>query len=161
MKSAQAPLYIWQHATWPACYYDMQLLAAPLAEARQQLGVLAGAAQAIGLARSDLQALRQDILVQEAIATAAILRPSLVVGPEDQFLNRFAAMARSALEDELRQGLAHEEFLLHYHIQVGSGGHITGAEALVRWNHPAQGMVPPGQFIPVAEDTGVILPLGQ
>ena len=72
MKSAQAPLYIWQHATWPACYYDMQLLAAPLAEARQQLGVLAGAAQAIGLARSDLQALRQDILVQEAIATAAI-----------------------------------------------------------------------------------------
>ncbi len=72
-----------------------------------------------------------------------------------------AAMARSALEDELRQGLAHEEFLLHYQIQVGSGGHITGAEALVRWNHPAQGMVPPGQFIPVAEDTGVILPLGQ
>jgi predicted signal transduction protein with EAL and GGDEF domain len=72
-----------------------------------------------------------------------------------------AAMARSALEDALRQGLARDEFLLHYQIQVGSGGHITGAEALVRWNHPAQGMVPPGQFIPLAEDTGVILPLGQ
>ena len=72
MKSAQTPLYIWQYAAWPRCHYDMQVLAQPLADARQQLGVLAGRAQAIGLARSDLQTLRQDILVQEAIATAAI-----------------------------------------------------------------------------------------
>ncbi|WP_295748619.1 Fic family protein [Undibacterium sp.] len=72
MKSAHTPLYIWQHAAWPRCHYDMQLLAAPLAEARQQLAVLAGKAQAIGLARNDLQFLRQDLLVQDAIATAAI-----------------------------------------------------------------------------------------
>jgi Fic family protein len=72
MNSTHTHLYIWQHAAWPRCHYDMQLLAAPLAEARQQLAVLAGKAQAIGLARSDLQVLRQDILVQDAIATAAI-----------------------------------------------------------------------------------------
>ena len=72
-----------------------------------------------------------------------------------------AAMERSAMEAALHQGLAHNEFLLHYQIQVGAQNGITGVEALVRWNHPEQGMVPPGKFISLAEETGVILPLGQ
>ena len=72
-----------------------------------------------------------------------------------------AAMERSAMEEALHQGLARKEFLLHYQIQVGAQNGITGVEALVRWNHPEQGMVPPGKFISLAEETGVILPLGQ
>ena len=72
-----------------------------------------------------------------------------------------AAMVRSAMEEALHQGLARKEFLLHYQIQVGAQNGITGVEALVRWNHPERGMVPPGKFISLAEETGVILPLGQ
>ena len=72
-----------------------------------------------------------------------------------------AAIERSAMEEALHQGLARKEFLLHYQIQVGAQNGITGVEALVRWNHPERGMVPPGKFISLAEETGVILPLGQ
>ena len=72
-----------------------------------------------------------------------------------------AASARSALEGDLRQGLARNEFLLHYQPVVDEAGRVLGAEALVRWNHPLRGMVPPGDFIPLAEQTGLILPLGR
>ena len=69
--------------------------------------------------------------------------------------------ARASLEAVLRQGLQQEQFLLHYQAQVDGSGQLTGVEALVRWQHPERGMVPPGEFIPLAEDTGLILPLGQ
>jgi diguanylate cyclase (GGDEF)-like protein/PAS domain S-box-containing protein len=68
---------------------------------------------------------------------------------------------RTALEIELREALRHSEFVLHYQGQVNNGGHITGAEALVRWRHPRRGLVAPGIFIPVAETSGLILPLGR
>ena len=71
------------------------------------------------------------------------------------------ALARTALENDLRRGLAQQEFVLHYQIQVDSQGHPLGAEALVRWLHPVRGMVPPGEFIGLAEESGLILPLGQ
>ncbi|HTH12170.1 MAG TPA: EAL domain-containing protein [Acidovorax sp.] len=72
-----------------------------------------------------------------------------------------AASARSALEGDMRQGLARNEFLLHYQPVVDDTGAVLGAEALVRWNHPVRGMVSPGEFIPMAEQTGLILPLGR
>ncbi len=72
-----------------------------------------------------------------------------------------AATARSALEGDIRQGIQRNEFLLHYQPVVNATGQILGAEALVRWQHPQRGMVPPIQFIPLAEQTGLILPLGQ
>jgi EAL domain-containing protein (putative c-di-GMP-specific phosphodiesterase class I) len=72
-----------------------------------------------------------------------------------------AASARSALEGDIRQGLQRNEFLLHYQPVVDAAGEVLGAEALVRWMHPQRGMVSPGEFIPLAEQTGLILPLGR
>jgi diguanylate cyclase (GGDEF)-like protein len=72
-----------------------------------------------------------------------------------------AAAARAALERDIRSGLALREFALHYQVQVDSRGKCIGVEALVRWNHTVRGLVSPAEFIPVAEETGLILALGQ
>jgi EAL domain-containing protein (putative c-di-GMP-specific phosphodiesterase class I) len=68
---------------------------------------------------------------------------------------------REAFDKELRQALAEHQFALYYQPQVGPDGELTGAEALVRWQHPRRGMVLPGDFIPAAEENGLILSLGQ
>jgi len=71
-------------------------------------------------------------------------------------------MTRLQLETELRHALERQEFVVHYQPLVDlANDTIIGFEALVRWQHPKHGLVPPGQFIPLAEDTGLILPLGQ
>ena len=67
---------------------------------------------------------------------------------------------RMALERDLRQGLQAGQFLLHFQPQVDGVGHMTGAEVLLRWRHPQRGLVPPVTFIPLAEESGLILPLG-
>ncbi|MEI8157300.1 MAG: EAL domain-containing protein [Burkholderiales bacterium] len=68
---------------------------------------------------------------------------------------------RAALETDLRQAVEAQQFLLHYQAQVNEAGLVTGAEVLLRWQHPKRGMVSPADFIPLAESTGLILPLGQ
>jgi diguanylate cyclase (GGDEF)-like protein/PAS domain S-box-containing protein len=68
--------------------------------------------------------------------------------------------ARAALETDLREDLKKERLLLHYQPQVDHEGRLLGAEALARWPHAQKGMVSPSEFIPVAESTGLILPLG-
>lgn len=71
------------------------------------------------------------------------------------------ATVRAELEADMRQGLDRQEFLLYYQPVVDEQARITGVEALVRWKHPLRGLVSPGEFIPVAEQTDLILSLGQ
>jgi diguanylate cyclase (GGDEF)-like protein/PAS domain S-box-containing protein len=64
-------------------------------------------------------------------------------------------------QEELRHAIASEQLVLHYQPQVDvTTLEVTGVEALVRWNHPTRGMVPPGEFIPMAEESGLVIPLG-
>ena len=73
-----------------------------------------------------------------------------------------SARDRLALESRLRLALAHGHMVLHYQPQIDiATGRIVGAEALVRWNDPEEGLIPPGRFIPVAEVSGIIGPLGE
>ncbi|AXS80024.1 EAL domain-containing protein [Dechloromonas sp. HYN0024] len=72
-----------------------------------------------------------------------------------------AATERAALEKSLRRAIQEEQFILHYQAQVSREGRIVGAEVLVRWLPPEGGMVSPAEFIPLSEETGLILPLGR
>jgi EAL domain-containing protein (putative c-di-GMP-specific phosphodiesterase class I) len=72
------------------------------------------------------------------------------------------AVERQSIEESLRRALERQEFALHYQPKINlRTGEITGAEALLRWTHPIRGPVSPSRFIPVAEDCGLILPIGK
>jgi len=71
------------------------------------------------------------------------------------------SMERLKMENDMRRALADEQFILHYQPQVNvTTNEVIGMEALLRWKHPERGMVPPSQFVPVAEENGMIVPIG-
>jgi diguanylate cyclase len=71
------------------------------------------------------------------------------------------AVARQSIEEDLRHALDRKQFALHYQPKIKlATGRITGVEALLRWTHPTRGSVSPAQFVPIAEDSGLILPIG-
>jgi diguanylate cyclase (GGDEF)-like protein/PAS domain S-box-containing protein len=98
-------------------------------------------------------------------ADAAMYRAKAASGSTFQFFEpgmAAAAAERAVLETSLRHAIDRRELALHYQPQVALGsGNIIGVEALIRWKHPERGMVNPGQFIPLAEETGLIVPLGE
>ncbi len=71
-----------------------------------------------------------------------------------------AITERAELESAMRLSLQRKEFVLHYQPQVCSDGKLIGAEALIRWQHPQRGLLAPCEFIPMAEDSGLIIPMG-
>jgi EAL domain-containing protein (putative c-di-GMP-specific phosphodiesterase class I) len=74
---------------------------------------------------------------------------------------QIAIQERVTFEREMFTALERQQFLLYYQIQVDSKHRVLGAEALIRWLHPERGLLSPAQFIPLAEELGLILPLGQ
>jgi diguanylate cyclase (GGDEF)-like protein len=71
-----------------------------------------------------------------------------------------ATAQRFALQNEIREALQQQQFQLYYQPQINHTGKVVGAEALIRWLHPQRGMIPPLDFIPIAEESGLILPMG-
>lgn len=91
--------------------------------------------------------------VQTLVATVAIFILLHVL--------RTDATERSEMEAELVQALVLRQFELHYQPQIDASGQVVGAEALLRWRHPSKGLIMPGQFIELAEESGLIIPIGQ
>ena len=117
----------------------------------------------IGLAVSGQDGQKPGVLLQAAQGAERLARA------EERGCVRFhtaamntTALERLTLESSLRAALEQRQLCLHYQPKIDiATGAITGFEALARWNHPELGMVSPGQFIPVAEETGLIVPLSE
>ena len=97
-------------------------------------------------------------------ADAALFHAKEVGRNNFQFFTRdmnARALSVLSLETSLRRAVEQQEFVLHYQPQVDSAGQVVGLEALLRWQHPDMGLVLPGQFIPIAEERGLIAPIGE
>jgi diguanylate cyclase (GGDEF)-like protein len=115
----------------------------------------------IGIALAPADGKDSDTLLKNAEAALKRTKNS-----EQTYLFYEPAMSvqvaeRITLENKLRRALEEEQFVLHYQPKVSSGNNrICGLEALIRWNDPETGLVPPGKFIPIMEETGIILNVG-
>ena len=136
-------------------------IAARLHEDYLLAGALAQCTVSIGVAMFDSE------LETEELLSRAQLAMNEVKSAEGQHICFFdpqmhaLVIAQASMEADLRQALLKDQFLLYYQVQVDSSGRPVGAEALLRWNHPKRGFVSPAEFIPMAENNGLILPIGK
>ena len=126
----------------------------------------------------DGHSLRAGVTVGVGIFPQDGAEPATLVANADAALSRAKAEARGsirffepsmdqelrekrALQQDLRNAIAREELAIHYQPQAHIAGDVTGFEALTRWHHPRHGLVPPSTFIPLAEESGIIMALGE
>ncbi|MFK4342163.1 MULTISPECIES: putative bifunctional diguanylate cyclase/phosphodiesterase [unclassified Paenibacillus] len=116
----------------------------------------------MGIALYPLDATQGEQLIQHADTAVHNAKEQGVNFQRYTSVMQMRAQERLQLENDLRRALENEEFSLVYQPRVHlQSGELTSLEALVRWNHPHRGMVMPGDFIPVAEESGLIVPLGE
>ncbi|MHB0948313.1 MAG: putative bifunctional diguanylate cyclase/phosphodiesterase [Gemmatimonadaceae bacterium] len=119
------------------------------------IGIVVGGGGAVGGERPEYLLRNADMAMYRAKSAGRATHAVF-----DRAMHR-DALARLQLETELRHALERSELLLHYQPVISlATGRITGAEALLRWAHPERGLILPHELIPVAEDTGLILPIG-